>query len=93
MSNYIPHYTKKIEILEKRERTLRHAIKGNLSHEKTVRAVREVREAQFRVIKAKRAQIRPTDFELRDVLLSECTEQETLWRTLTDEEIIEKYRS
>ena len=80
-----------MEILEKRERTLRHAIMNNLSQKKKLRAATGVREAQLQAIEAKRAQIMPTDFERRDILLNAFTQQETRWRNLSDEEIIEKY--
>lgn len=90
MSNYIPHHTKKKGILIKRERSLRLAIEGGFSPERIVRAAREVREAQFRVVNAIRSEI-VTDLPKNDELLKECAEQETRWRTLSDEKIIEMY--
>lgn len=61
MTNYIPHYTKKIRILSRRREALRRLIRADASSQKLVRCAEQVREAQIRVIRARRAMIAPKD--------------------------------
>jgi hypothetical protein len=60
MSNYLPHYAKKKQILEKRERELRHALKNNLGEAQITRAAERVRDAKIRTIESALAQIAPS---------------------------------
>jgi len=55
MSNYIPHYTKKIEILHKKTEFLRRLISRGVEREKLLDAAEDVRLARIRALKAEMA--------------------------------------
>lgn len=59
MSNYIPRYTKKKEILHGKEDALRRLLSANAPREKLIRAAGAVRDARIRVLRAQRATIVP----------------------------------
>ena len=61
MTNYIPHYTKKKQILSCKEQALRRLVQSNAPNDKLVAAAREVRDARIRVLRAQRATIVPKD--------------------------------
>jgi len=61
MSNYIPHYTKKKQILSRKEEALRRLISSDAPREKLFRAGGDVRDARIRVLRAQRATIVPKD--------------------------------
>lgn len=58
--NYIPHYTKKKQILVRSEEALRRLIRSNATEEKLITAAENVRDARIRVLRAQRATIVPT---------------------------------
>jgi hypothetical protein len=60
MANYVAHYTKKIEGLERRAQKLRRMLGSGASEEKLLRAAEEVLAARVRVVRAKQALIRQT---------------------------------
>lgn len=60
MSNYIPHYTKKKQILRRKEDFLRRLVSKNASQECILAAAEEVRDARIRVVRAQRATIPQT---------------------------------
>ncbi len=60
MTNYIPHYTKKRQILRRKEEALRLLISENAPKSKTVAYSEEIRDARIRVLRAERATIPPT---------------------------------
>lgn len=60
MSNYIPHYTKKLKTLSKRERTLTRGIQRNVPFGKLIVAAKLILDARVRVLKARRALLGPT---------------------------------
>lgn len=57
--NYIPHYTKKKEILNRKEFYLEQFIRSNADEDKLVEAAEEVRDARIRVLNAKKSTIPP----------------------------------
>jgi len=59
MSNYIPHYTKKKQVLERREASLRRLVEANVSISKLTEAAEHVRQSRIRVLRAERATIVP----------------------------------
>jgi hypothetical protein len=59
MSSYIPHYTKKRQILRRKEQNLRRLIQRGAGKEKLFRAAEEVRAQRIRVLKAERATVPP----------------------------------
>lgn len=61
MTNYIPHYTKKKQILGRKESTLKRLISSNASSDKLVAAAEDVRDARVRVLRAHRATVVPKD--------------------------------
>ena len=61
MSNYVPHYTKKKRILERREDSLIRLIAAGASEEELQAAAEVVRDARVRVLEARRATIVPKD--------------------------------
>ncbi len=60
MSNYIPHYTKKLKAKSKCELALTRGIQGGVPLGKLIVAAQLVLEARVRVLKARRALIPPT---------------------------------
>ena len=61
MTNYIPHYTKKKQILARKELALERLIAGDAAPDKLVSATEDVRDARVRVLRAQRATIVPKD--------------------------------
>ena len=61
MTNYVPHYSKKKQILARKEEALRRLISTCATSEKLLRAAEMVRDARVRVLLAQRATIRPID--------------------------------
>jgi len=59
MSNYIPHYTKKRQVLARKEQALRRLILRGSTREKLIAAAEEVRASRMRMLKAERATIPP----------------------------------
>ena len=59
MTNYIPHYTKKKQGLERKELALTRLVETGAANEKLVAAAEDVREARVRVLRAQRATIVP----------------------------------
>ena len=59
MTNYVPHYTKKKQILARKEDYLRLLLIQNASPEKIFAAAKDVRDARIRVLRAQRATIAP----------------------------------
>ncbi len=59
MSNYVPHYTKKKQILARKEAALRRLIVRGATEEKLLFAALDIREARIRVLRARRAMIPP----------------------------------
>ena len=59
MSNYIPHYTKKKQVLARKELALERLIARGEPRQKVVAAAEEVRDARIRVLRARRATIVP----------------------------------
>lgn len=52
MTNYLPHSSKKLSILQRREQALFKLIHESASHKKIVDAAERVREARIRAIEA-----------------------------------------
>ena len=59
MTNYIPHHTKKIQILKRRELKLCRLIQRGKEEKIIIAAAEEVRKARIRVLRAQRAEIPP----------------------------------
>ena len=57
--NYLPHYTKKRQILKRKEQELRRVIQRGGSEARLAAAAEEVRASRIRVLRAKRATILP----------------------------------
>jgi len=91
MANYIPWYGKKRERLAEHER----AFLPLLQNETDVKQLREaadtVRLAQVRALKAKRAQLPPS--EKYAVAIANLDREIQFWLALTGDEVIEGYRS
>ncbi len=92
MTNYIPHHRKKKEILEKREYQLVKAISEGCKPEKIAILVKEVREAQIRVVNVKQSQIKPIESNKNSALIAKITKDYEYWNSLRDDEIIEIYK-
>ncbi|MFT4556974.1 MAG: hypothetical protein ACI8P0_002577 [Planctomycetaceae bacterium] len=60
MSNYVPHYTKKKMILERKEANLRRLVEAKAPVGKLTEAAEHVRQSRVRVVRAERATIVPT---------------------------------
>ena len=61
MPNYIPHYTKKKQILARKEDNLQRLIERGADRQKLLAAVEDVRDARVRVLRSRRATIPPKD--------------------------------
>jgi hypothetical protein len=61
MANYVAHYTKKKQILGRKELALRRLIDCGAAADKLMNAAAEVRDARVRVLRARRATIVPKD--------------------------------
>ena len=61
MTNYIPHYTKKKQILARKEEALRRLISSRASKDKLLAAAELVRDARIRALRAQRATLVPKD--------------------------------
>ncbi len=61
MTNYIPHYTKKKQILARKEEALRRLISSRAPQDKLLGAAEVVRDARIRVLRAQRSTIVPKD--------------------------------
>ena len=61
MTNYIPHYTKKKQILGRKEDALRRLINSQSPDDKLIAAAEDVRDARIRVLRAQCATIVPKD--------------------------------
>jgi hypothetical protein len=61
MTDYIPHYTKKKQVLARKEDALSRLIRRNAPMSKVVAAAEGVRDARIRVVRAQRATIAPRD--------------------------------
>jgi len=92
MSNYIPNYRKKKDILEKREFKLIKAIDSNLSPDKLTFLAQEVRKAQLRVINVKHSRISPIESDENDKLLKRIERDIDYWNSISEIEIINHYR-
>jgi hypothetical protein len=57
--NYIPHYTKKKQILARKQHRLRRLIERRVTPQKLISAADAIREARIRVLRAQRATIPP----------------------------------
>jgi hypothetical protein len=86
VSNYIPRYRKKRDILAKREQELIRVLKRGDSSEKVVAAVEEVRAAQIRVINAERARVPGREGYERH--LANLDAESSKWMSMSVEEII-----
>ena len=53
MTNYLPHTSKKLSILQRREFALFRLLQENAPHDKIVHAAEEVRDARIRAIEAR----------------------------------------
>lgn len=86
MTAYLVNHRKKIEIFERREAELLHAIKNSYSKEKINSVAEKVRYAKLKVFKAKYAKgkiLPPSTYKPEGEAL--------VWENLTIEEIIQKY--
>ena len=61
MSNYVPHYTKKKWILDRKESALQRLVDADAPADKLIAAAEDVRDARIRVLRAQRATIVPKD--------------------------------
>ncbi len=61
MTNYIPHYTKKKQILGRKESALKRLISSGAPSGKLIAAAEDVRDARIRVLRAQRATVVPKD--------------------------------
>ena len=61
MANYVAHYTKKREIMRRREDALRRLVRRGAGAPELARAAEEVRAARIRTCEARLATIPPTD--------------------------------
>jgi hypothetical protein len=68
MSNYLPHYTKRLRIRRKREEHLRRLISRGAQREKLLHAAEEVRLVRIHAMTAQKAN--PPRFRSKD----ECTQ-------------------
>jgi hypothetical protein len=59
MSNYVPHYTKKLQILARKEQHLRRLIGSGATPRRLIAAAEVVRASRVRALRAKRATIIP----------------------------------
>ena len=59
MANYVPHHTKKKQILEWKERALVRLISNGAPADKLLAAAEDVRDGRVRVLRAQRATIAP----------------------------------
>jgi hypothetical protein len=93
MTSYIRRAfpAKRIDILQKEERELLHAIKSDSNTEKLVRTAEKVRQAQLKFLKGKKHYVVDdgnSNFEGFKKIDIEIAE----WSSKTVEEIIEKYK-
>lgn len=92
MTGYLVNHQKKLKVFEKREEELRHAIRHDLSPERTGRAAERLREAKFAIFKSKFSQhsVLPANrFSIEKA--AEDKPAVRKWVEMTTEEIIEKY--
>ena len=92
MSNYLPHYTKKKQILEKRERELRHALKNRLGETKIRRAAERVRAAQVRALESALAQVPPSQEQRFEEKRTRLLADITPWKEVPLDALIDQYR-
>jgi hypothetical protein len=76
VTNYIPHYTKKRQILARRENALRRLISSGSPIKKLFDAAEAVRDARIRVLRAQRALIVPINDAQKDFNIIDARIQE-----------------
>lgn len=86
MTGYVPYHEKKIRILEKRERELRHAIKNNHSKDKIERCAEKLRTAKLNVFKSRFAQ--NSSLPPHSYIANEKAKE---WESLPIDKILQKY--
>ena len=91
MANYIAWYGKKREHLIERERDLAALLKSEAEASRIAGAAEEVRAAQIRALKSKRAELPPSEKNARAV--ANLDREIEFWLGLTANEIIVGYRT
>jgi chromatin segregation and condensation protein Rec8/ScpA/Scc1 (kleisin family) len=90
VSNYVPRYRKKRDILAKREQEFIRVLQRGESPEQVVEAAEEVRAAQIRVVNAERARI--PGYSAEDSRLANLEAQYHRWAIMPVEDIIAAYQ-
>ncbi len=91
MTNYIPHYRKKKDALEKKENELIKNIHNHVGLDKLSELAENVRAAKIRVINANVAQLRP-DLDKNDQKLVKAKQDIEELQALSTDEIIRQYK-
>jgi hypothetical protein len=91
MANYIPHYGKKIERLVEHEREFVALLHAEAVASRLADGAEAVRAAQIRALRAKRAQLAPS--EKNSEAISNLDHEIQYWTSLTVEQVIEGYRN
>lgn len=61
MANYVAHYRKKLETLERKKAALKRLLSGQWTEEELAMAAQAIQESQIRALEAKKAQIPPCE--------------------------------
>lgn len=91
MTSYIPWYGKKRERLAHREQKFIAILRTQSDPEKLRKSAEEIRAAQIRVLKSRRAQLPPSEKNLAKV--EEIDHQIQKWLAAEVDSIIQDYRS
>ena len=91
MANYIAWYGKKREYLIERERKFVTLLQKDADKSRVAESAEEVRAAQVRALKSKRAELRPS--EKNAVAVANLDREIAFWLGLSVEEIIDGYRT
>ena len=61
MANYVAHYRKKLQTLQRKKLALKRLLDGHCTDEEVAVAVEAIRESQIRALEAKKAQLPPCE--------------------------------
>jgi hypothetical protein len=91
MANYIAWYGKKRERLLERENDFSALLQGGAEASKLAEAAKELRAAQVRALRSKRAQLPPSEKNATAVANLDC--EIAFWQALSVEDVIGGYRT
>jgi hypothetical protein len=92
MANYIPTYTKKLEMLKKQEERLRRLVCHGAERKNLLNAAEDVRLARIRMLKARKATI-PPDYGPQDSRIATIDDNVLELQNTSAETILAEFES